>query len=82
VVDVQGMWAGSVAPRDNEDDVTTCGGLPSAPVGKRPLQDARERAKAALERAKNAERTVKRVKGIPGLKGRLVQWLVGDVLSD
>ncbi|OYV99771.1 MAG: hypothetical protein B7Z58_17815 [Acidiphilium sp. 37-64-53] len=46
------------------------------------VQDARERAKAALERAKNAERTVKRVKGIPGFKGRLVQWLVGDVLSD
>jgi len=46
------------------------------------VQDARDRAKAALERAKNAERTVKRVKGIPGFKGRLVQWLVGDVLSD
>lgn len=46
------------------------------------VQDARNLAKTASGRAKNAENTIKRVKSLPGIKGRLVRWLAGEVLPD
>jgi len=40
-----------------------------------------ERATEALLRAKTAEGTIRRTKALPGIKGRLVRWLAGDVLK-
>ena len=44
-------------------------------------RETQERAKEALERAEKAELTIRRTKSLPGLKGRLVRWLAGDVLE-
>jgi hypothetical protein len=40
-----------------------------------------ERATEALRRAEKAETTIQQAKSLPGLKGRLVRWLAGDVLE-
>ena len=40
------------------------------------------RATEALRRAERAEATIRQVKALPGIKGRLVRLLVGDVLPD
>lgn len=45
------------------------------------VEKARERATAALERAERAEATVLRAKSLPGLRGRLMRWMAGDVLD-
>jgi hypothetical protein len=42
---------------------------------------AQERAAEALRRAETAETAIYRTKALPGLKGRLVRWLAGDVLG-
>ena len=49
---------------------------------KQVIQEARNRAKAALGRATQAEGTIKQVKALPGIRGLLVRWLAGDVLPD
>jgi uncharacterized membrane protein YqiK len=48
----------------------------------RAAQAERERAKEAQERAEKAEATIRQARSLPGLKGRLVRWLAGDVLPD
>jgi hypothetical protein len=42
---------------------------------------AQERATEALVRAEKAETAIRQAKNLPGLKGRLVRWLAGDVLE-
>ena len=42
---------------------------------------ARERAMEALGRAEKAEAVIRQAWSLPGFKGRLVRWLVGDVLK-
>ena len=44
-------------------------------------QEANGQAKEALGRAKKAEAAIRKVKNLPGLKGRLVRWLAGDMLE-
>jgi hypothetical protein len=43
---------------------------------------AQERIVEALQRAEKAEAAIRQAKAMPGLKGRLVRWLAGDVLPD
>lgn len=45
-------------------------------------QEAQERATKAIQRAEKAETAIRQAKTLPGLKGRLVRWLAGDVLPD
>ena len=45
------------------------------------VQDAEGRAAAALQRAEKAEATIQQAKAMPGLKGRLIRLLAGDVLK-
>jgi hypothetical protein len=49
---------------------------------KQVIQEARNRAKAALGRATQAEGTIDQVKALPGIRGLLVRWLAGDILPD
>ena len=44
-------------------------------------QEANARATKALQRAEKAETVIQQTKALPGLKGRLVRWLAGDVLE-
>jgi hypothetical protein len=47
-------------------------------------QDAQKRtreASEAIRRAEKAETTIRQAKSLPGLKGRLMRWLAGDVLG-
>ncbi|OYV99677.1 MAG: hypothetical protein B7Z58_18105 [Acidiphilium sp. 37-64-53] len=53
-----------------------------AQISEKVAADAQKRAEEALGRAKKAEIAVRQVKTLPGIKGRLVRWLVGDVLRD
>lgn len=43
-------------------------------------QEAQGRVKEAVGRAEKAESAIRQVKALPGIKGRLVRWLSGDVL--
>jgi len=43
---------------------------------------AQKRAEEALQRAERAETAIRQAKALPGIKGRLVRWLTGDVLPD
>jgi hypothetical protein len=43
--------------------------------------DAQKRAAEALQRAMKAETTIHRAKSLPGIRGRVVRWLAGDVLD-
>ena len=45
------------------------------------VQDAEGRAAAVLQRAEKAEATIQQAKAMPGLKGRLIRLLAGDVLK-
>lgn len=45
-------------------------------------QEAGKAAQEALQRAKKAEDAIRQAKSLPGIKGRLVRWLAGDVLPD
>lgn len=51
----------------------------------RRTREALEQAREALERAETAkekaESTIRRAKSLPGLRGRLVRWMAGDVLK-
>jgi chromosome segregation ATPase len=47
----------------------------------RSARDAGERAREALERAQKAEAAIQQAKSLPGLRGRLVRWIAGDVLD-
>jgi chromosome segregation ATPase len=44
-------------------------------------QEAQKRATEALQRAKAAETAIRHARSLPGLRGRLVRWLAGDVLE-
>lgn len=44
-------------------------------------QEAQKRVTEALQRAEKAETAIRQAKALPGIKGRLVRWLVGDVLE-
>jgi hypothetical protein len=44
-------------------------------------QKAVRAAEKALGRAEKAERAIEQARNLPGLKGRLVRWLAGDVLE-
>ncbi len=48
----------------------------------RAAHEAKERTTEALQRAEKAEAVIRQAKAMPGLKGRLVRWLTGDVLPD
>lgn len=45
-------------------------------------QEAQGRVTEALRRAEKAETAIRQAKALPGIKGRLVRWLAGDVLPD
>lgn len=47
----------------------------------RAAQEADERATEALQRAEKAEIIIQQARSLPGLKGRLVRWLAGDLLE-
>jgi hypothetical protein len=42
---------------------------------------AQEQAKEALGRAEKAETAIRQARSLPGVRGRLVRWLAGDVLE-
>ena len=44
-------------------------------------QEAEERVTAAQRRAEKAEAAIRQAKALPGIKGRLVRFLAGDVLK-
>ena len=46
----------------------------------RTAQEAQERAIEALGRAEKAETTIRQARSLPGVRGRLVRWLAGEVL--
>jgi len=48
----------------------------------RSAQEAQKQATEALERAEQAETVIRKARNLPGIKGRLVRWLAGDVLPD
>jgi DNA repair exonuclease SbcCD ATPase subunit len=48
----------------------------------RAAQEAKERTTEALQRAEKAEAAIRQAKTMPGIRGRLVRWLAGDVLPD
>ncbi len=58
---------GQVAERENAQVVVT---------------EAQKRTLETLQRAERAEAAIRRAKTMPGIKGRLVRWLAGDVLPD
>ena len=45
------------------------------------VQDAEGRAAAVLQRAEKAEATIRQAKAMPGLKGRLIRLLAGEILK-
>ena len=45
-------------------------------------EEAQGRATEALRRAERAETAIRQAKTMPGIRGRLVRWLAGDVLPD
>jgi chromosome segregation ATPase len=45
------------------------------------IQEAKTQSKEALGRAEKAEAAIRQAKSLPGIKGRLVRWLAGDVLE-
>lgn len=45
------------------------------------VREATKAAQAAMQRAEAAETAIGQAKGLPGIKGRLVRWLAGDVLN-
>lgn len=47
----------------------------------RAAQEAQKRTIEALQRAEKAETAIRQAKTLPGIKGRLVRWLAGDVLE-
>ena len=47
----------------------------------RTAREAQEQAREALRRAEKAETAIRHAKALPGVRGRLVRWLVGDVLE-
>ncbi len=47
----------------------------------RAAQEERERATEAAGRAERAEAVIFKAKTMPGIKGRLVRWLAGEILS-
>ena len=53
-----------------------------AQAAARTAQEAQEQATEALGRAEKAETAIRQAKTMPGIKGRLVRWLTGDVLPD
>lgn len=53
-----------------------------AQAATRSAQEAQERAVEALGRAEQAETAIRKARNLPGIKGRLVRWLAGDVLPD
>jgi multidrug efflux pump subunit AcrA (membrane-fusion protein) len=42
---------------------------------------AQEQAREALVRAEKAEAAIRQARNLPGVRGRLVRWLAGDVLE-
>ncbi|MDA8120665.1 MAG: hypothetical protein M0Z85_11675 [Gammaproteobacteria bacterium] len=50
-----------------------------AQVSAHEVQKAIKQASEALRRAKRAEAAIHRIKAIPGLRGRLLRWLAGDI---
>ena len=52
-----------------------------AQVAARTAQEAQERAMEALGRAEKAETAIRQARSLPGVRGRLVRWLAGDVLE-
>ena len=44
-------------------------------------EKAQERATEALRRAEKAEIAIRQTKNLPGVRGRLVRWLAGNVLD-
>ncbi|MEE3504603.1 hypothetical protein [Acidiphilium acidophilum] len=53
-----------------------------AQAATRAAQEAKERTTEALQRAEKAETAIRRARSLPGVRGRLVRWLAGDVLPD
>jgi chromosome segregation ATPase len=51
-----------------------------AQAAARTAQEAQERATEALGRAEKAETAIQQARSLPGVKGRLVRWLAGEVL--
>ena len=45
------------------------------------VHDAEGRAAAVLQRAEKAEATIRQAKAMPGLKGRLIRLLAGEILK-
>jgi chromosome segregation ATPase len=45
-------------------------------------QEERDRAIEAVGRAERAETAIRQAKTMPGIRGRLVRWLAGDLLPD
>lgn len=43
---------------------------------------AQKKIEEALQRAEKAERAIRQARSLPGIKGRLVRWLVRDMLPD
>ncbi|HQT89939.1 MAG TPA: hypothetical protein PK677_15595 [Acidiphilium sp.] len=46
------------------------------------VAEAQKRTLETLQRAEKAETAIRQAKTLPGMKGRLVRWLAGDVLPD
>lgn len=46
------------------------------------VTEAQKRTLETLQRAERAETAIRQAKTMPGIKGRLVRWLAGDVLPD
>jgi chromosome segregation ATPase len=46
------------------------------------VTDAQKQTLETLQRAEKAEAAIRQAKTLPGMKGRLVRWLAGDVLPD
>jgi chromosome segregation ATPase len=52
-----------------------------AQVAAKTAQEAQKRATEALGRAEKAETAIRQAKSLPGVRGRLVRWMAGDVLE-
>jgi chromosome segregation ATPase len=52
-----------------------------AKAAARTAQEAQEQATEALGRAEKAETAIRQARNLPGVRGRLVRWLAGDVLE-
>jgi chromosome segregation ATPase len=46
------------------------------------VTEAQKRTLETLQRAEKAEAAIRQAKTMPGIRGRLVRWLAGDVLPD